>query len=86
VSIKKDEHYFYHSIFRKGNYLNLSLIKRKKKGKNHISSLDEEKIYSYIREQSKNASFPLCNSVANTIILEEPEMISVNNLSQKGNE
>jgi len=53
VSIKKDEHYFYHSIFKQGNYANLWTIKRKKKGKNHISTRDEENIFSYIKAQSK---------------------------------
>ena len=43
-SIKKDEHYFYHAIFRRDNLQNLSDIKRKKKGKNHISSQDESQV------------------------------------------
>jgi hypothetical protein len=48
MNIKKDEHIFYHPIFKRNNLKVLDTIKRKKKGKKVAASKSDEKAFADI--------------------------------------
>ncbi len=54
VNIKKDEHIFYHPVFRADNKQLLHTIKRKRKGKDCLNHEIESKLRAEIFKQEEN--------------------------------
>lgn len=54
VNIKKDEHIFYHPVFRADNYAQLHTIKRKRKGREGYSNDIESELRAEILKQEEN--------------------------------